>query len=115
MNELIAIDFFTVPTATFRVLVVLVVLAHQRRRVLHLNVTEHPTLWTGQQIIEGFPEDTAGRYLLRDRDKVYGEEFRQRIRSLGVEEVPLRAGQPLAAGVCGEADRIHSARLLMTA
>src|SRR6516162_1589979 len=95
VNELISIDFFTVPTATFRVLFVLVVLAHQRRRVLHFNVTEHPTLWTGQQIIEGFPEDTAGRYLLRDRDKVYGEEFRQRIRSLGVEEVPLRAGQPL--------------------
>ena len=88
MNELIAIDFFTVPTATFRVLFVLVVLAHHRRRVLHFNVTEHPTaLWTGQQIIEAFPEDTALRYLLRDRDKIYGEEFRQRIRSLGVEEV----------------------------
>ena len=88
MKELISIDFFTVRTATFRVLFVLVVLAHQRRRVLHFNVAEHPTaLWTGQQIIEAFPEDTALRYLLRDRDKIYGEEFRQRIRSLGVEEV----------------------------
>jgi hypothetical protein len=87
VNELISIDFFTVPTATFRVLFVLVVLAHQRRRVLHFNVTQHPTaLWTGQQIIETFPEDTALRYL-RDRDKIYGEEFRQRIPSLGMEEV----------------------------
>ena len=55
VNELVSIDFFTVPTATFRVLFVLVVLAHHRRRVLHFNVTEHPTaLWTGQQIIETF-------------------------------------------------------------
>ena len=59
VNELVSIDFFTVPTATFRVLFVLVVLAHHGRRVLHFNVAEHPTvLWTGQQIIETFPEDT---------------------------------------------------------
>ena len=81
VNELISIDFFTVPTATFRVLFVLVVLAHHRRRVLHFNVTEHPTaLWTGQQIIEAFPEDTALRYLLRDRDKTYGEDLRRLVR-----------------------------------
>jgi transposase InsO family protein len=95
VSELISIDFFTVPTATFRVLFVLVVLAHHRRRVLHFNVTEHPTaLWTGQQIIETFPEDTALRYLLRDRDKIYGEEFRQRIRSLGMEEVLSAPASP---------------------
>ena len=95
VNELISIDFFTVPTATFRVLFVLVVLAHHRRRVLHFNVTEHPTaLWTGQQIIETFPEDTAPRYLLRDRDKIYGEEFRQRIRGLGMEEVLSAPASP---------------------
>jgi len=71
------------------------VLAHHRRRVLHFNVTEHPTaLWTGQQIIETFPEDTALRYLLRDRDKIYGEEFRQRIRSLGMEEVLSAPASP---------------------
>jgi transposase InsO family protein len=73
----------------------LVVLAHHRRRVLHFNVTEHPTaLWTRQQIIESFPEDTARRYLLRDRDKIYGEEFRQRIRSLGIEEVLSAPASP---------------------
>jgi hypothetical protein len=55
-------------------LFVWVVLAHHRRRLVHFNVTEHPTAgWTGQQMVEAFPEDTAPRYLLRDRDKIYGE------------------------------------------
>jgi putative transposase len=67
---MVSIDFFTVPTAAFRVLFVLVVLTHHRRRVVHFNVTEHPTaVWTAQQIIEAFPEETAPQYLLRDRDK----------------------------------------------
>jgi hypothetical protein len=70
-QDRVSIDFFTVPTATFRVLLVLVVLAHHRRRVIHFNVTEHPTAWwTGRQVVEVFPEDTAPRYLLRDRDKI---------------------------------------------
>jgi len=87
VNELVSIDFFTVPTAMFRVLFVLVVLAHRRRSVLHFNVTKHPSeLWTGQQMMEAFPEDTAPRYLLRDRDRIYGLEFRQRVRSLSIEE-----------------------------
>jgi transposase InsO family protein len=95
VNELVSMDFFTVPTATFRVLFVLVVLAHHRRRVLHFNVTEHPTeLWTGQQVIEAFPEDTAPRYLLRDRDKIYGREFHQRVRSLSLEEVLSAPASP---------------------
>jgi putative transposase len=69
IREMVSIDFLTVPTATFRVLYVLVVLAHDRRRVVHFNVTEHPTAaWTAQQMIEAFPEDTARRFLLRDRD-----------------------------------------------
>ena len=95
VNELISIDFFTVPTATFRVLFVFVVLAHHRRRVVHFNVTEHPTaLWTGQQMVEAFPEDTAPRYLLRDRDKIYGRDFRERIRSLSIEEVLSAPASP---------------------
>jgi hypothetical protein len=77
-----------VPTATFRVLFVLVVLAHRRRRVIHSNVTEHPTAaWTAQQILEAFPEDTAPRYLIRDRDQTYGECFRNRLRDLHISEV----------------------------
>jgi hypothetical protein len=62
------------------VLYVLVVLAHDRRRVVHFNVTEHPTAaWTAQQMIEAFPEETAPRFLLGDRDQIYGEEFRGRV------------------------------------
>ena len=74
MKDLVPIDFFVVPTATSRVLFVLVVLAHERRRIVHFNVTEHPTAqWTAQQLVEAFPFDTAPRYLLRDGDGIYDE------------------------------------------
>jgi putative transposase len=74
LGSLPSIDFFTVPTATFRVLFVFLVLVHQRRRVVHFNVTEHPSAcWTAQQIIEAFPENTAPEYMIRDRDGIYGE------------------------------------------
>ena len=95
LKELVSIDFFTVPTATFRVLFVLVILAHHRRRVAHFNVTEHPTAaWTAQQIVEAFPEETAPRFLLRDRDQIYGEEFRRRIVGMKIEEVITAARSP---------------------
>jgi transposase InsO family protein len=82
------IDFFTVPTARLRVLFVLVVLAHHRRRVVHFNITEHPTAaWTAQQIVDAFPDDSAPAYLLRDRDCAYGEQFPHRVKSLGIDEV----------------------------
>ena len=85
---MVSIDFFVVPTVRFRVLFVLVVLAHHRRTVVHFNVTEHPTAqWTGQQIVEAFPWDTAPNYLLRDRDGVYGSQFQRRVKSLGLHEV----------------------------
>jgi len=88
LNDLVSIDFFTVPTVTFRVLFVFVVLSHYRRRVVHFNVTEHPSaLWTGQQIVEAFPEETAPRYLLRDRDKIYGEAFQDRASGMDIEEI----------------------------
>jgi putative transposase len=88
VRDLISIDFFTVPTAHLRVLFVLVVLAHHRRRVVHFNVTEHPTAaWTAQQLVEAFPEDSAPSYLLRDRDRVYGHAFRHRVKGMGIREV----------------------------
>jgi putative transposase len=88
LQDLVSIDFFTVPTATFRVLFVLVVLSHHRRRVVYFNVTEHPTaLWTGQQIVEAFPEATAPRYLLRDQDQISGNSFRQRVSGMDIEQV----------------------------
>ena len=83
-----AIDFFTVPTATFRILFVFVVLSHNRRRVLHFGVTEHPTQeWTIQQMREAFPWDQAPQYVLRDRDAIYGSEFAATTRDMGMEEV----------------------------
>ena len=81
-------DFLTVPTATFRVLYVFIVLSHDRRHIVHFNATEHPTVqWTAQQLVEAFPFDTAPRYLLRDRDAIYGKKVKRRIKSLGIDEV----------------------------
>jgi hypothetical protein len=88
VRDLVAFDFFTVPTARLRVLFVLVVLAHHRRRVVHFNVTEHPTAaWTAQQMVDAFPDESAPAYLLRDRDRVYGQPFRHRLKGMGIEEV----------------------------
>jgi putative transposase len=95
LKDLVSIDFFTVPSVTFRVLFVFVVLSHYRRRVVYFNVTEHPTArWTGQQIVAAFPEDTAPRYLLRDQDKIYGEEFCDRVRGMEIEEILTTAQSP---------------------
>jgi len=88
VKELVSIDFFVVPTVKFQILYVLIVLAHERRRIVHFNVTAHPTAqWTAQQMVEAFPFDTAPRYLIRDRDGIYGDVFRRRVRSLDMEEV----------------------------
>ena len=88
VKELVSTDFFVVPTVSFRVLFVFVVLAHDRRRAIHFNVTAHPTAeWTAQQIAEAFPWDSAPRYLLHDRDAIYGESFQKRVREIGIREV----------------------------
>ena len=82
VEQLVSTDFFVVPTASFRVLFVFVVLAHHRRRVIHFNVTAHPTSeWAAQQIAEAFPWDTAPRYLLHDRDSIYGGPFPYELRA----------------------------------
>jgi transposase InsO family protein len=94
-TELVSIDFFTVATVRFEVLFVLVVLAHDRRHVRHFGITAHPTAaWTAQQMVEAFPWETALRYLLRDRDGIYGGEFRRRVKSMGIEEVLTAARRP---------------------
>ncbi len=88
MTELVSIDFFTVPTVNFKVLFVLIVLAHDRRKVLHFNVTAHPTAKRmAQQLVEAVPWETVPRYRLRDRDSVYGSGFQQRLTSLGMDQV----------------------------
>ena len=90
-----AIDFFTVPTATFRVLFVLVILSHDRRRILHYNATEHPTAaWTARQLFEAFGMDDAPNFLLRDRDAIYGDLFRRQLASLNINEVVTASRSP---------------------
>ncbi len=93
--DLIAMDFFTVPTATFRVLFVLVVLSHARRRLVHFDVTEHPTAeWTARQLLEACGLEEAPRYLIRDRDKVYGERFSRQAKTLAIREVIVAPRSP---------------------
>jgi putative transposase len=92
---LVSMDFFTVPTLTGRVRFVLVLLAHHRRRIVHLAITEHPTaMWTAQQIIDAFPDDSAPRWLLRDRDAIYGDLFRLRVANMGISEVISSPSSP---------------------
>ena len=94
-GQIAAIDFFTVPTVTFNVLYCFVVLLHDRRQVVHFNVTAHPTAqWTAQQIIEAFPEESAPRFLLRDRDQIYGGLFRLRVAGMGAPS--MRTGSSAA-------------------
>jgi putative transposase len=88
VKTMVSIDFFTVPTIRFQVLYVFLVLAHDRRRIVHFNVTAHPTAeWTGQQLREAFPFEQVRRYLLRDRDGIFGSEFRKDVKAMGIKEV----------------------------
>jgi transposase InsO family protein len=74
---------------------VFIVLAHDRRRVIHFNVTEHPTaIWAAQQIIEAFPEDRAPQFMVRDRDGIYGEFFRARVEGMSIEEIRIAPRSP---------------------
>jgi putative transposase len=95
VGELVSIDFFTVPTATFRVLFVLIVLAHDRRRIVHFNVTGHPTAeWASQQMLEAFCDGKLPRFLIRDRNGVYGLTFRDRVAAMDIQEVVIAPHSP---------------------
>lgn len=95
VKDIVSVDFFTVPPATFRVLFVFLVMCNERRQIIHFNMTEFPTAaWTGQQLVNAFPWDTAPRYLLRDRDGVFGEEFTHRVESIGIKQVLISARSP---------------------
>jgi transposase InsO family protein len=84
---MVSVDFFTVPTIRFQVLYVFLVLAHDRRRIVHFNVTAHPTAeWTAQQLWEAFPFEQIPRYL-GDRDRIYGGEFPTDVKAIGIQEV----------------------------
>ncbi len=88
VKSLVSVDFFTVPTIRFQVLYVFIVLAHERRRILHFAVTAHPTAeWTVQRLREAFPWDSAPRYLLRDRDRIFGHDFVEQVTAMGIKQV----------------------------
>jgi hypothetical protein len=113
IKTLVSLDFLVVPTATFRVLFVLLVLAHDRRRVVHFNVTSDPSAaWTANQITHSFPCESTPRYLPRDRDGVYGEYFRGRMKNLGVKEVLTAARSLWQDPLRRAADRLRPPRLL---
>jgi transposase InsO family protein len=89
MSVAAACDFFVVPSLTFKPIYCFVVLSHDRRRILHVNVTRHPTdEWTAQQIVEAFPGDEPmPRFLHRDRDSIYGRMFKRKLAALGIEQI----------------------------
>jgi putative transposase len=101
VTDLVACDFFTVPTVGFKVLFVFILLAHERRRIVHFNITAHPTAqWTAQHIAEAFPWVTAPRYLLRDRDAIYRVAFQHRVKHMGIEEVVIVPRSPWQNAYC---------------
>jgi putative transposase len=88
MKTLVSVDFFTVPTIRFQILYVFLVLAHERRRIVHFAVTAHPTAeWTAHQLREAFPWDSVPQYLLRDRDRIFGREFVEQVKAMGIAQV----------------------------
>ncbi len=88
VKSMVSVDFFTVPTIRFQVLYVFLVLAHDRRRILQFGVTANPTAeWTVQQLRNAFPWDSAPRYLLRDRDRIFGKDFVEQVEAMGIKQV----------------------------
>ena len=88
LKTMVSVDFFTVPTIRFQILYVFLVLAHDRRRMVHFGVTAHPTAeWTAQQLRESFPWETAPCYLLRDRDRIFGQDFVEQVKAMGIKQV----------------------------
>jgi putative transposase len=86
-QTMVSVDFFTVPTIRFQVLYVFLILAHDRRRILHFAVTPHPTAeWTAQQLREAFPWGTVTRFLLRDRDRIFGSDFTKQVEEFGIQK-----------------------------
>jgi putative transposase len=90
-----AIDMFVVASASFRLLYVMIILTHDCRKIVRFDVAGHPTAgWLARQITEAFPWDTAPRYLLRDRDSSYGQDFRKQVDAMGIAEVVSATRSP---------------------
>ena len=94
-----AMDFLVVPTINFRLLFVLVILRHERRRLISLSVTDHPTAeWIARQITDAFPWDEAPDYMVRDRDKCYGHAVTKRLAAMGIRDHPIAPRSPWQNG-----------------
>jgi transposase InsO family protein len=99
LPDMIAVDFAVAPTVRGQLLYVFIVLSLARRRVLHVNVTAHLTAaWTAQQMVEALPWTATPRYVIRDRDGIYGETFQKRVEHLGLKQVVIAARSPWQNG-----------------
>jgi hypothetical protein len=95
LGQVKAADFFVVPTVTYRLLFVLVILAHERRRIVHVAVTDHPTsAWTAQQLRNAFPDDECPSYLLHDRDAAFAAAVAGTIAAMQIQEVVTAPRSP---------------------
>jgi hypothetical protein len=102
VKTMVSADCFPVPTIRFQVPYVFLVLAHDRRRIVHFNVAAHPTAeWSAQQLREAFPFEQIPRYLLRDRDRIFGSEFRKDVKAMGIKESSVGAAIPVAERLLG--------------
>jgi putative transposase len=100
-QAIVACDFCVVVTATFRLLYVLVVMEHATRRMLHANVTAHPTApWTLQQLREAIPAEHAYRFLIHDRDAIFSQELDRHVRHLGLKVLKTPPQRPQANALC---------------
>ncbi|MBU8870212.1 MAG: integrase core domain-containing protein [Gemmatimonadales bacterium] len=101
LPDIVAIDFFTVHTATFKTFYVFLILSLDRRRVIHFNITSNPSAdWTNMQLIQAFPFDSAPRYLIRDRDGIYGQQVLDTLKMLDTKQVVTSRRSPWQNGYC---------------
>ena len=101
VGDIAACDFFTIPTVTFRVLYVFIVLRHDRRRLVHFNGAAHSCAQRiAQQIVNDFPDEETPCFLIRGRDGIYGDYFKDCVKILGIEEVPIAPRSPWQNPYC---------------
>ena len=110
--DVAAMDLFVAPTIGFGLLYAFIIVRLVRRELVWINVTPHPTAdWIARQITEAFPWNEAPRYLIRDRDQVYGAAVRHRLRAMGIRDKPIAAGAPLAERLSRKTDWIDPTRV----
>jgi hypothetical protein len=109
--DIAAMDFFVVPTIGFDLLYAFVIVRLERRDLVWINVTTNPTAeWVARQITQAFPWNEAPRYMIRDRDRIYGVVVTRRLRAMGIRDKPVAPGSPLAEWLCRTADRVDPPR-----